>query len=122
MSVKSKETHRHRSSLAALMPAARQRLVELGTPLLLTETEGRLALAERKIAAFERKYKTTLASLYRDGLPDDASMAMHEDFVEWSGWQRTYEEASQTLAALPPLLEQSLVASAASYSESDKDS
>jgi hypothetical protein len=114
MSAKSKETHRHRSPLAALMPAARQRLVELGTPLLLTETEGRLALAERKIAAFERKYKTTLASLYRDGLPDDASMAMHEDFVEWSGWQRTYEEASQTLAALPPLLEQSLVASAAS--------
>jgi len=40
-------------------------------------------------------------------------MAMHEDFVEWSGWQRTYEEASQTLAALPPLMEQSFAASAA---------
>ena len=87
------------------MPEIRQRLIELGAPLLLTETEGRLALAERKIAAFERKYKSTLTSLNRDGLPDDASMAMHEDFVEWSGWQRTYEEASQTLAALPPLME-----------------
>ena len=113
---------RSQSRLAALMPEIRQRLIELGAPLLLTETEGRLALAERKIAVFERKYKSTLTSLNRDGLPDDASMAMHEDFVEWSGWQRTYEEASQTLAALPPLLEQSLVASAASYSESDKDS
>jgi hypothetical protein len=102
------------SRLSALMPEIRQRLIELGAPLLLTETEGRLALAERKIAAFERKYKSTLASLNRDGLPDDASMAMHEDFVEWSGWQRTYEEASQTLAALPPLMEHSVVASAAS--------
>ena len=49
---------RRQSRLAALMPEIRQRLVELGTPLLLTETEGRLALAERKIAAFERKYKS----------------------------------------------------------------
>jgi hypothetical protein len=114
MSAESKGMHRRRSALAAMMPEALQRLVELGTPLLLTETEGRLALAERKIAAFERKYKSTLALLVRDGLPDDASMAMHEDFVEWSGWQRTYEEASQTLTALPSLLEQSLVASAAS--------
>ncbi len=105
---------RSQSRLAALMPEIRQRLIELGAPLLLTETEGRLALAERKIAAFERKYKVTLASLTRDGLPDDASMAMHEDFVEWSGWQCTYEEASQTLAALPPLMEHSVVASAAS--------
>jgi len=61
-----------------------------------------------------RKDKAPLASLNRDGLPEDASMAMHEDVVEWSGWQRTYEEASQTLAALPPLLEHSVVASAAS--------
>ena len=114
MSVKTKETHRHRSPLAALMPEALQRLVEFGAPLLLTETEGRLALAERKISSFERKYKITLAELRRNGLPDDASMAMHEDFVEWSGWQRTYEEASLTLAALPPLMEHSVVASAAS--------
>ncbi len=87
------EGSRSQSRLSALMPEIRQRLIELGAPLLLTETEGRLALAERKIAAFEHKYKSTLAPLNRDGLPDDASMAMHEDFVEWSGWQRTYEEA-----------------------------
>lgn len=114
MSVISKGTHRRRSPLAALMPEAQQRLIELGTPLLLTETEGRLALAEQKIAVFERKYKITLAELRRNGLPDDASMTLHEDFVEWSGWQRTYEEASQILASLPPLLEQSLATAAAS--------
>jgi hypothetical protein len=114
MSAVAKGMHRRRSALAAMMPEALQRLVELGTPLLLTETEGRLALAERKIASFERKYKITLAELRRDGLPDDASMAMHEDFVEWSGWQRTYEEANQILAALPPLLEKPLAIAAAS--------
>ncbi|MCK4449104.1 MAG: hypothetical protein KAX26_00785 [Anaerolineae bacterium] len=95
-------------SLTELVPEARQRLVELGAPLLLTEAEGRLALAERKIGAFEQKYGTTLARLRRNGLPDDASIEMHEDFIEWSGWQRTREEAGQTLASLQPLLEKSL--------------
>lgn len=91
-----------------LFPAARRRLAELGAPLLVTEAEGRLALAERKIAAFERKYRTTLDQLQEHGLPDDASMEMHEDFIEWSGWQRTHEEARQTLDALQPFLEKPL--------------
>lgn len=84
-------------ALDALQPDVRLRLVEFGAPLLRTETEGRLTLAERRIRAFEQKYGMTLAQLRRIGLPDDASMEMHEDFVEWSGWQRTYEEASQVL-------------------------
>ncbi len=97
-----------------MIPEIRQRLVELGAPLLFTETEGRLALAERKIRAFEIKYGITLAELRRSGLPDDASMEMHEDFVEWLGWQRTHEEASRTLASLPPLMEKPYFAAAAS--------
>jgi len=91
--------------LAKLVPEAQKRLVEFGAPLLLTEAEGRLALAERKITAFEQKHGTTLAQLRQDGLPDDASMEMHEDFVEWSGWQRTYAESSQIVASLKLLLE-----------------
>ncbi len=114
MSVISKGTHRRRSPLTALLPETQQRLVELGMPLLLTETQGRLALAEQKLAAFERKYKITLAELRRYGLPDDASITLHEDFVEWSGWQRTQEEARQLLASLPTLLEQPLATPAAS--------
>jgi hypothetical protein len=93
----------HRQVLfPALTPDIQQRLIEFGIPLLLTETEGRLALAERKITAFERKYRTTLAQLRQDGLPDDASIEMHEDFVEWSGWQATQEEAVGLLAAGEP--------------------
>ncbi len=89
-------------------------MVELGALLLVTEAEGRLALAERKIEAFERKYGITLNQLLEDGLPDDASIDMHEDFIEWSGWQRTYEEAHQTLAALQPFLEKPLASPVAS--------
>jgi len=112
MSTMSKGTERQEFSLTELVPDARQRLIEFGAPLLLTEAEGRLALAERKIAAFERKYGTTLAQLGQDGLPDDASLEMHEDFVEWSGWQRTREEASQIRASLKPLLEKPLASAA----------
>ena len=50
---------RSQSRRSALMPEIRQRLIEFGAPLLVWETEGRLALAERKIAAFERKYRST---------------------------------------------------------------
>lgn len=109
-----KETGWQEFSLTELVPEARRRLVEFGAPLLLTEAEGRLALAEQKVKAFEQKYGTTLAQLRQNGLPDDASMEMHEDFIEWSGWQRTREEASQTLASLQHLLEKSLAPATAS--------
>jgi hypothetical protein len=105
MSTFPKTTKRQEFSLSELVPEVRQRLIEFGAPLLLTEVEGRLALAERKMGAFEQKYGATLAQLRQDGLPDDASMEMHEDFVEWSGWQRTHEESSQILASLKPILE-----------------
>jgi len=95
--------------LLELTPNTRQRLVEFGAPLLLTEVEGRLALAERKIRAFEQKYGMTLTRLRRDGLPNDASIEMHEDFVEWSGWNRTCEETVRVLASLQPLVERAFV-------------
>ncbi len=95
-------------SFTELIPRVWQRLIEFGAPLLFTEAEGRLALAERKIGDLEQKYATTLVQLCRNGLPDDASIEMHEDFIAWSGWQRTREEASQTIASLQHLQERSL--------------
>ena len=107
-------TDQQRFSLSTLVPEARQRLIEFGTPLLLTEIEGRLTLAEQKIRIMEEKYDRTLDQLRQDGLPDDASLEMHEDFIEWSGWQRTREEANQVIASLKPLLEKSLAPTASS--------
>ena len=105
MSSLSETTERLRAWLAEQPPQALGRLVEYGTPLLKAEAEAQRALAERKIQAFEHKYGTTLIRLRGEGLPSDASMEMHEDYVEWSGWQRTLEEASDTLASLQNLLE-----------------
>jgi hypothetical protein len=114
MSTFPKTTSQQEFSLSELVPEVQQRLVEFGAPLLLTEVEGRLALTERKMRAFERKYGTTFALLLQNGLPDDASLEMHEDFVEWSGWQRTHEESSQILASLKPILEKPRAPAAAS--------
>jgi hypothetical protein len=100
-------------TFTTLIPEARQRLVELGAPLLQIEAESRLALAEQKIKAFEQKYNTTLSKLQREGLPEGAGIELHEDFVEWSGWQRTREEASQIIASLQPLREPSLASTIA---------
>jgi len=108
MSALPKRTGWQEFSLTQLIPKVWQRLIEFGAPLLLTEAEGRLALADRKIGALEQKYETTLVQLCRNGLPDDASMEMHEDFIAWSGWQRTREEASQTIASLQHLQERPL--------------
>jgi hypothetical protein len=52
--------------------------------------------AERKVREFEARYHTTLAQLEREGLPDDADYAIHEDYVEWRCWSRTLEQAQDT--------------------------
>jgi len=93
------------SSLAALPSAERERVALYGAHLLFTEMEGRLALAARKLAHFEQKYETTLAQLNETGLPQGAGLEAHEDYVEWSGWQATYDETSQTLETLRAILE-----------------
>jgi hypothetical protein len=41
-------------------------------------------------------------------------MDIHEDFVEWSGWERTREEAGQIVASLRQFQKKSLAFAAAS--------
>jgi hypothetical protein len=92
------------ASLAALPPPERERVALYGARLLFTEMESRLALAARELSRFERKYGMTLAHLQEVGLPEDAGLEAHEDYVEWSGWQATYDEASQVLETLQAIL------------------
>ncbi len=92
------------ASLAALPPPERERVALYGARLLFTEMESRLALAARELARFERNYGMTLAHLQEVGLPEDAGLEAHEDYVEWSGWQATYDEASQVLETLQAIL------------------
>lgn len=93
------------ASLAALPSAERERVALYGAQLLFTEMKGRLALAARELTRFQSKYGMTLAHLNEVGLPADANLATHEDYVEWSGWQATYEETHQILETLQAILE-----------------
>jgi hypothetical protein len=93
------------ASLAALPPSERERVALYGARLLSTEMESRLALAARELARLETKYGMTITHLQEVGLPEDAGLEAHEDFVEWSGWQATYDEASHILETLQRILE-----------------
>lgn len=100
------------NSVAALPLEERERLTRYGALVLARETESRLAFARQKLDAFERKYGMTLEKLNQVGLPDNAGLEEHEDYVEWSGWQSTNDEAKSVLANLRTILE----ASGAGYS------
>ncbi len=93
------------TSLSALPSPERERVALYGARLLFTEMEGRLALAAREVARFEQKYKTTLAQLNEAGLPEEAGLEAHEDYVEWSGWQAACDETGQILDTLQTILE-----------------
>jgi hypothetical protein len=73
----------------------------------MTEMESRLALATRELACFEQKYEMTLVQLNKVGLPKEAGLEAHEDYVEWSGWRATYDETTQILETLHTILETS---------------
>jgi hypothetical protein len=93
------------ASLAALPRLERERVALYGARLLSTEMESRLALAAQELARLESKYGMTLSHLQEAGLAPDADLEAHEDYVEWSGWQATYEETSQILETLQRILE-----------------
>lgn len=93
------------TSIAALPPEEREKLTRYGALVLVRETESRLELAKRKLAEFARKYGITLDRLNQVGLPENAGLEEHEDYVEWSGWQSTHDEALEVLANLRAILE-----------------
>lgn len=93
------------SSVAALPPEEREKLTRYGALALTRELESRLTLARQKLAEFEHKYGMTLEQLDQVGLPDDAGLEEHEDWVEWSSWQSTYDEAAAVLSSLRVILE-----------------
>ncbi len=93
------------STVAALPAEEREKLTRYGALVLARETESRLELAARKSSEFERKYGMTFEHLDQIGLPDNAGLEEHEDYVEWSGWQATFDEAQETLTNLKKILE-----------------
>jgi len=74
-----------------------ERIVRLGIERHVQELEDELKTVRERIAAFELKYGQSLAELQRVGLPDDAGLEAHEDYVEWCSWQGREAELREKL-------------------------
>jgi len=60
------------------------RIVRLGTEQHRQELSAELRNARQRISELEHKYSMSFSRLQKVGLPDDAGLEAHEDYVEWS--------------------------------------
>ncbi len=72
----------------------------IGTAFRLLGLQKQLAQAQENVMGFEAKYGTTLGVLETEGLPEDASYEMHEDYVEWHYWAKVREKTQNMLDML----------------------
>lgn len=75
-------------------------VLSYGSSLRLLDLRKRLSLAQSKIREFEARYGSSLLELDAQGLPDNADVAMHEDFILWHHWEEVAEEAHRTIQVL----------------------
>jgi hypothetical protein len=68
----------------------------------------RLFLAESKVRLFEEKYGVALSELDADGLPDDASHEMHEDFIMWHHWVDARDSLKKSILSLEGIVQEGL--------------
>jgi len=80
-------------------------ILKQGALLRLPYLQVRLRQAKEQVSSFEAKHDTTLDVLKRQGLPDDADYAMHEDFVEWEYWSHVAHTTEVAVASVQTLLE-----------------
>ena len=78
----------------------RTAIISYGIAIRLSDLRKRLFLAESKVKHFGGKYRTTLAELDAEGLPDDADCEMHEDYILWHHWSEVIEKTREALASL----------------------
>jgi hypothetical protein len=77
-----------------------ERIVRLGTERHAEELEAELRAVRQQIAELEWKYGMPLKQLQQVGLPDDAGMEAHEDYVAWSSLEGYAAEPEQKLEGL----------------------
>lgn len=95
-------------SFLSLPSAERVAIIRHGVALRLSDLKNRLFLAESKVRAFEAKYNISLAELDAKGLPNDASVEMHEDFIMWHHWTDASQTARQELMSLEDVIRHDL--------------
>jgi hypothetical protein len=81
-----------------------ERIIQLGIENHIRELELELARANERVADLEAQYKTTLKQLDEAGLPENAGLREHEDFVEWSSWESYRNELQAKLTNLRALV------------------
>ena len=96
------------TAFSALPPDEREAVIAHGAALRLSSLKQRLFLAESKVRAYEEKYQTTYQELHETGLPDDASVEMHEDYIIWSHWVDVIEQSKRDLQILEQITHQGL--------------
>jgi hypothetical protein len=94
----------------SLSRAEREAIISHGAAIRLSALKNRQFLAQSKVRCLEEKYKTTVEQLEDAGLPDDASVEMHEDYVMWRHWHDTLETLAQDIGALEKIAGQGLCA------------
>lgn len=77
-----------------------------GATLRLSELKKRRFLAQSKLHEFETKYGQSLAQVESAGLPEDASLEMHEDYVLWCHWDQEVNTTAEEIRRLEPLVSQ----------------
>jgi hypothetical protein len=98
-----------------LGPKRQLEIIYHGAALRLSDLNKRYFLAQSKVQAYEERYQTTLAVLDAQGLPDDASVEMHEDYILWHHWHTVVGETQAEVDQLRPLVEQGLPIGIASH-------
>ena len=77
-----------------------QHIVQLGVERHIQELQDQLGEAQQRIAEFERQYGMSFERLQEVGLPKDAGLKVHEDYVEWSSWKGHQTELREGLEKL----------------------
>lgn len=92
----------------ALDTEQREAIILRGAALRMVDLQKRLTLAQAKLQEFQTRYQTTLSQLEAEGLPDDASVEAHEDYILWQHWADVEQTVSVELQNLQPLIEYGL--------------
>jgi hypothetical protein len=99
-------------AFSALSPEERETIIRHGVALRVVDLKKRLFLAESMIHSFVERYQTTLEQLDAEGLPDDASYEMHEDYIMWHHWVAVAQKVAQDMQALQDIAQQGLFGTA----------
>ena len=103
------------NAFLALPREERDVIISHGAALRLSARKKRLFLAESKIRYFHVKYQSELEQLELNGLPDDASREMHEDYIMWHHWDEAASKLRKEIADLEAITEKGLYLGQLSY-------